>query len=132
MFSTMDPEVFDIFINECLVPTACETSNDSNNQQVTLLCGKKAEAEVYHRVPYDIPLLSEDILNQYGIKCIGKYYYTRHHNSILDAADYNWVERQYKLFDCKEFQHSHFWPLENPDNFSDQMANDVVRYLVNN
>ena len=150
VFSTMDPAVFDIFIEECLVPVPVpvpvpvtstpETSSDTitkthnrektKNDAVQLLVSNADEAEVYHRVPYEIPWLSEEILNQYGMSTSGKFYFTRQKNSILDPADLKWVESTFTNLVCQEFEHSHFWPLENIDHFSDMMASDIVDILV--
>ena len=35
-----------------------------------------------------------------------------------------------KNLKCKEYDKSHFWPLENVDDFSDAMAKDIVNMLV--
>lgn len=125
VFSTMDPAVFDIYINECLVP--CE---DGSKGSVKLLYDKHLEAEIYHRVPYDIPYLSKHILNQYGMTAGGKYYYTKHNNSILHSTDYNWVRNHFPTLQCIEYKESHFWPLENIDDFSSVIAHDIVDILV--
>lgn len=126
VFSAMDSEVFDIFINECLVAY----DKDGKCKQVTLLQSTKEEAEVYHRVPYDIPLLSKHFLNQYGMNTPGKYYYTNHKTSILQPSDYKWVRSNFKQLQCIEYNESHFWPLENIDNFTTMMAKDIVEILV--
>lgn len=132
----MDPEVFDIFIKECLVPVSRPGENytdigtDTEEGAVQLLYSKYDEAEVYHRVPYDIPLLSNGMLNQYGITTPGKLYCTNHKTAILDPADHRWVAKTYSNFTCQEFTHSHFWPLEDIGHFSDAMAGDIVDILV--
>jgi hypothetical protein len=132
IFSTMDPEVFDIFINECLVPCSAEHNdtamdNDKGKEKsVQLYFGKKEEIEIYHKVPYEVPLLSKHFLNQYGMDIPGKYYYTKGKYSILQPSDYQWVEANYNKLKCEEYGYSHFWPIENIENFSDVMAKDVV------
>jgi hypothetical protein len=151
VFSTMAPEVFNIFIDECLVPYNAETEKDTQHTQtqkdddkdkekdreaprqhtqVQLLCRKQDEAEVYHRVPYEIPILSKEILNQYGMHTSGKFYFTRQKNTILEPADCKWVANKFKNLKCQEFHHSHFWPLEHVDDFSTIMAEDIVDILV--
>ena len=107
-----------------------EERRTTNTQQVQLLCGKAEEAEVYHKVPYEIPILSKTFLNQYGMNTPGKYYYTKHKNSILEPADYKWVQKNFKNLQCQEFEQTHFWPLENVDHFSDVIAADIVDILV--
>lgn len=126
VFNTMDSDVFNIFIEECLVPS----HDEDYEQSVTLRWGKENEAEVYHRVPYDIPFFSQRFLNQYGMRQPGKYYFTQHKNSILQPMDYKWVAKSFKNLKCEEYSHSHFWPLENVEHFSDVMAKDIVDILV--
>jgi hypothetical protein len=145
VFSSMSPEVFELFLSECIVDLSA--AHAPNTCQLAFT--KQAEAEVYYRTPMEIPMISRSIIGKYDFHSVPLTYLTnhKHPSTILTPADVKWVCQEYGCSsdsvngDCSsnpdgsstsvsgrrhiEFSHSHFWPLEDPVSFADAMV-DII------
>lgn len=135
VFSAMHPDVFELYINECLEPALDGNvitqdtlplfeDKDSEERPCRMVFSKAAESEVYYRTPMEIPFISSTMTGKYAFGGVPFTFLTNinHPSTILTQKDIEWVCETYNqrgsCFTHLEFIQSHFWPLEDPESFA--------------
>jgi hypothetical protein len=136
VFRDMNSEIFDSFLNHGLVLADKDlgrSSVESSSSRVRLVFPKEAEANLMLTVQIDLPLLTNmkrDSAGQYKIhpQLSGTFLYSAQHD-FLDKEDIEFAKTQLfpSSFSFLEYQHSHFWPLVDPEGFSEEVSKLVAR-----
>ncbi len=112
LFAGFDREVFDLFINECFVHNA--------EGGVSLLFSSDIESQIYYKAPVDIPGHWRKDLGLFKFKAPCFFVYEKSHG-FLSKMDVLWMKHAFKGVKVIPYEGSHFWPLENPKEFSEKI-----------
>lgn len=131
LYSSFHPDVFKIYMDECIVPPSSEkhrNCTDRDQPNVQMLFSKQTESEIYLKVPTDIPFLSKHNMKLYEFTTPSTLLYTRDRSTILGDRDIRWMRNKYKdTMQFEEFAGTHFWPLDQPDDFANHISGVVQR-----
>lgn len=129
LFSSFHPDVFDLFVKECIIKSKKES------YEYELYFNNDMEAQIYYKVPTEIPFFSSSLVGTYKMKKNGYFLTTNHRSSILKSFDKKWIEN--KLCGNNKFDYisidnnlSHMWPLENPNHFSNYISNLISDLII--
>jgi hypothetical protein len=129
LFSSFHPDVFHLYIKECIIKSEKEL------YEYEMYFNNSMEAQVYHKVPTEIPYFSSSLVGTYNMKKSGYFLTTNHRSSILKPFDKKWIENE--LCGNNKFNYisidknlTHMWPLENPDHFSDYISNLISELII--
>lgn len=125
LFKSFDSEIYNIFTTECVKYQQCQYHHDYNNSnrkdedqgKVELLYSKEHEIDVYYKAPTEIPYMFRRILGLHSFQVPCRFLYSTQHQ-LLSRLDINWIRHTHKNIQLIPFHQSHFWPLQQPEEFS--------------
>jgi pimeloyl-ACP methyl ester carboxylesterase len=142
VFREMSSEIFESFLSFGLMRRRSDIQRQGQDQGedqgqgqgegVELVFPRDAEANLMLTFQIELPLLSKpaEEVGQYQInpQLSGYFLYSKRHD-FLDKEDIDYVKGIFpKSFSFIEYDHSHFWPMIQPEEFSEEVS-ELIRKL---
>jgi hypothetical protein len=154
VFRDMNSEIFESFLvnglmkqrqrqqhqegkgHDSLSSSVSESNGDGQaHGGVELVFSREAEANLMLTVQIDLPFLTnlnKESVGQYQISphLSGYFLYSKQHD-FLDKEDLTYAQSLFpKTFSFIEYDHSHFWPLIKPEEFSEKISELIRRVCL--
>jgi pimeloyl-ACP methyl ester carboxylesterase len=131
LFSKMHPEVFRIFVDECIVPNSSNSSSSSSSissgSGVKLLFSTDTEAEIYYQQPVDMPGHPRKNQRLLHFDTPATFMYSDAHE-FISKRDVAWIDHSVKSMKTAPYSGGHFWPLHQPDEFAAYLSKLIVNH----
>ncbi|CAM9095813.1 unnamed protein product, partial [Ectocarpus fasciculatus] len=113
VFQRFSPEVLDIFLEECLVGDAGNT---------TLQFPVEDECDIYYKASIELKFHRRKYFGMHDFPHKAEFFYSKDHH-IVTAMDIMWM----KYLDnpnitFRHYEGSHFWPFEHPAGCAESLA----------
>ena len=125
LFSRLDPRVFEIFRNDCIVAS-------SHGSGAELLFSKKAETDIYYTAPPEISWYTKrPYLGLHDFKTPAYFLHSSHYH-LMTKLDVFWIKTfSHHNEKVVSFDGGHFWPLEHPEACAHRIA-ELIELLSSN